>query len=225
MSLSLVDIIQNSLPQFCNNTNDKKQFETLSVNEFFKRIRYNSNQDAILVEIVRAYLRNMFSVIIKSNRDDAESIFISLPSRSMLMEPNFLFRFIEHLPEIIFLIDELEGSINRLNSLRVLMNRFKKRTLFSFLNYAEIDDVEKICFLTTLHFYMKGESCPSLQDVCKYLPKSYYFEFINRIENDRCILIQQDLIKLSFDNFRFEKGIKIQSRGIALMCNEFIPLV
>jgi len=36
---------------------------------------------------------------------------------------------------------------------------------------------------------------------------------------------QQNLIKMSSDNFRFEKGIKIQSRGIALMCNESISLI
>ena len=227
MDFNLVDVIQNSIPQTNQDKRQSNSEELISISEFFNRISSSKgiNQSILLVEIVRAYLQNKFSITNKTDNDKVDNIFITPPCKMILLEPNFLFRFIEHLPEIIYLIDAIEGLANRLKGLTILMKEFENRNLFSFLNQAEIDGVEKICMLTIIHFYIKGEACPSMQEVCKFLPKSKYFQFINRIENDTCVLIHQNLIKMSSDNFRFEKGIKIQSRGIALMCNESISLI
>jgi len=227
MDFNLLDVIQNSIPQINQNKRESNSEELISISEFCFRISSikGINQSKLLVEIVRAYLQNKFSITIKTDNEKVDNVFITHPCKMMLLEPNFLFRFIEHLPEIIYLIDAIEEPANRLKGLTILMKEFEKRNLFSFLNQAEIDGVEKICMLTIIHCYIKGEACPSIQEVCKFLPKSKYFQFINRIENDTCVLIHQNLIKMSSDNFRFEKGIKIQSRGIALMCNESISLI
>jgi hypothetical protein len=227
MDFNLVDVIQNSIPQINQNKRKSNSEELISISEFCYRISSSKgiNQSKLLVEIVRAFLQNKFSITIKTDNEKIDNAFITSPCKSILLEPNFLFRFIEHLPEIIHLIDAIEGTVYRLKNLTILMKEFENRNLFSFLNQAEIDGLEKICMLTIVHFYIKGEACPSIQEVCKFLPKSKYFQFLNRIENDTCILIHQNLIKMSADNFRFEKGIKIQSRGIALMCNESISLI
>jgi hypothetical protein len=227
MDFNLVDVIQNSISQINQDKSESNSEELISISEFCNRISSSKgiNQSILLVEIVRAYLQNKFSITIKTDNEKVDNIFITAPCKMILLEPNFLFRFIEHLPEIIFLIDAIEGPANRLKGLTILMKEFENRNLFSFLNQAEIDGLEKICMMTIIHFYIKGEACPSIQEVCKFLPKSKYFQFLNRIENDTCMLIHQNLIKMSADNFRFEKGIKIQSRGIALMCNESISLI
>lgn len=227
MSFNLLEVIQNSLYQDCNLRADENYKESITITDFVDRIRYNCNskQANLLIDITRAYLQDKFSVKIILDSDKVTNIFISGPSNVMLLEPNFLFRFIEHLPEIMQIIDAIEEPINRLRGLRVLMNEFSNRNLFCFFKYAEIDEMEKICFLTILHFYIKGETSPSLLQVCKYLPKSNYLHFLNRIENNTCILIQQDLIKLCLENYKFEKGLILQSRGIALMCNEPISLI
>ena len=227
MDFNLVDVIQNSIPQTNQDKRQSNSEELISISEFCNRISSSKgiNQSILLVEIVRAYLQNKFSITIKTDNEQVDNVFITAPSKLILLEPNFLFRFIEHLPEIIYLIDAIEGLANRLKGLTILMKEFENRNLFSFLNQAEIDGLEKICMLTIIHLYIKGEVCPSIQEVCKFLPKSKYFHFVNRIENDTCALIHQNLIKMSADNFRFEKGIKIQSRGIALMCNESISLI
>jgi hypothetical protein len=227
MDFNLVDVIQNSIPQINQNKRESNSEELISISEFCYRISSSKgiNQSKLLVEIVRAFLQNKFSITIKTDNEKIDNAFITSPCKSILLEPNFLFRFIEHLPEIIHLIDAIEGTVYRLKNLTILMKEFENRNLFSFLNQAEIDGLEKICMLTIIHFYIKGEACPSIQEVCKFLPKSKYFHFVNRIENDTCALIHQNLIKMSSDNFRFEKGIKIQSRGIALICNEPISLI
>ena len=227
MDFNLAEVIQNSIPKVSNDIRESKSEESISVIEFCNRICSSNgiNQSSLLVEIVRAFLQNKFSITIETDNEKIDNAFITSPCKSILLEPNFLFRFIEHLPEIIHLIDAIEGTVYRLKGLTILMKEFENRNLFSFLNQAEIDGVEKICMLTIIHFYIKGEACPSIQEVCKFLPKSKYFQFINRIDNDTCMLIHQNLIKMSADNFRFEKGIKIQSRGIALMCNESISLI
>ena len=227
MDFNLVDVIQNSIPQINQDKKESDSEKLISISEFCNRISSSKgiNQSILLVEIVRAYLQNKFSITIKTDKEQVDNVFITAPSKTILLEPNFLFRFIEHLPEIIYLIDAIEGPANRLKGLTILMKEFENRNLFSFLNQAEIDGLEKFCMLTIIHLYLKGEVCPSIQEVCKFLPKSKYFHFVNRIENDTCALIHQNLIKMSSDNFRFEKGIKIQSRGIALMCNESISLI
>jgi len=227
MDFNLVDVIQNSIPQINQNKRKSNSEELISISEFCYRISSSKgiNQSKLLVEIVRDFLQNKFTITIKTDNEKIDNAFITSPCKSILLEPNFLFRFIEHLPEIIHLIDAIEGTVYRLKNLTILMKEFENRNLFSFLNQAEIDGLEKICMLTIIHFYIKGEACPSIQEVCKFLPKSKYFQFLNRIENDTCILIHQNLIKMSSDNFRFEKGIKIQSRGIALICNEPISLI
>ena len=227
MDFNLLELIQNSVPQVCNDKKEPTPEESIPIREFCNHIcaSNSSNESKLLVEIVRAYLQNKFSITIRTDSEKIEGIFITAPSKLFLLEPNFLFRFIEHLPEIIHLIDAIEGPVQRLKGLTILMKEFESRSLFAFFKESEMDGLEKICMLTVIHFYLKGEACPSIQEVCKFLPKSKYFQFINRIQNDNCDLINQNLIKMSADNFRFEKGIKIQSRGIALMCNESISLI
>ena len=227
MDFNLVEVIQNSIPKISNDKRESKSEESISVNEFCNRICSSNgiNQSSLIVEIVRAFLQNKFSITIKTENEKIDNAFIMAPCKSILLDPNFLFRFIEHLPEIIYLIDAIEGPVYRLKNLTILMKEFENRNFFIFLNQAEIDGLEKICMLTIIHLYIKGEVCPSIQEVCKFLPKSKYFHFVNRIENDTCALIHQNLIKMSSDNFRFEKGIKIQSRGIALICNESISII
>jgi hypothetical protein len=227
MSCNLLEVIQNSLHQNCKPNIDENYNEYTTLTEFIDHIQsnYKPKQANLLIDIIRAYLQDKFSINIILENDNVTNIFISGPSNKMLLEPNFLFRFIEYLPEIIQMIDAIEGPVNRLNGLRILMKAFENRNLFRFLNFADIDDTDKICLITILHFYMKGIMCPSIMEVCKFLPKSNYLQFINRLENNSSGLIQQDLIKLIPENYRLEMSIKLQSRAIALMCNESISLI
>ncbi len=227
MSFNLLEVIQNSLHQDCNPRIDANQKKSITLTEFVIRIRSNCNPNEanLLIDIIRAYLQDKFSINNILDNDKVTNILISGPSNEMLLEPNFLFRFIDHFSEIIQIIDAIEKPINRLNGIRKLMKAFENRNLFRFLNFSDIDDTDKICLITILHFYMKGIMCPSVMDACKFLPKSHYFQFIHRLENESSVLIQQDLIKSIPENYRLEKAVKLQARGIALLCNEAIPLV
>jgi hypothetical protein len=227
MNFNLIEVIQKSIPEVCSSKQEKQTIEAVSVGEFFNRISSNNdvNLSSFLVDLVRAFLQNKFSISIRVDQQEGEVAYISAPSKRMLLEPNFLIRFIEYMPEIIHLVDEIGGAENRIKVLTNVTKEFERRNLFIFLNQAEADPVEKLCMLTILHLYIKGEACPSIQEVCKYLPKSKYLQFVNRVQNDSSILIQQKLIKMSSDNFRFDAGLKLQSRGIGLMCNELISLI
>lgn len=227
MNFNLIEVIQKSIPEVCSSKQEKQTIEAVSVGEFFNRISSNNdvNLSSFLVDLVRAFLQNKFSISIRVDQQEGEVAYISAPSKRMLLEPNFLIRFIEYMPEIIHLVDEIGGAKNRIKVLTNVTKEFERRNLFIFLNQAEADPVEKLCMLTILHLYIKGEACPSIQEVCKYLPKSKYLQFVNRVQNDSSILILQKLIKMSSDNFRFDAGLKLQSRGIGLMCNELISLI
>jgi hypothetical protein len=155
MDFNLLELIQNSVPHFCSDKKESTSEESIPIREFCNHIcaSNSNNESKLLVEIVRAYLQNKFSITIRTDSEKVEETFITAPSKLILLEPNFLFRFIENLPEIIHLIDAIEGPVHRLRGLTILMKEFESRNLFAFFNESEMDGLEKICMLTVIHLY------------------------------------------------------------------------
>jgi hypothetical protein len=205
----------------------ERSVERLSLEKFLKILKEKSNMDLQVhfIDLIDAFLNGQFGIELFDPANNSKHAYVVDNNLKILHEPNKLLRFIQQLDVIILMINEIFPDKGPLERLKIAFGGFRKKKVFQFLKLADIDLTEKIILITILKNYIDGNTAISLDDACKYLPKSLQIQFEYRIHDGVVGIINQNLIKTYKELFATRKYFLIQPRLLELMSNQSIELL
>jgi hypothetical protein len=185
----------------------------------------NTSANISYINIVKGFLTDKYTLIIKNQRLYDESlIYISKPDGSILLEPNMLIRMINNINKLVLLTDDVLSKPNRQEGIDAVFNLFQKKKFFQFLKLIEADYIEVMVLITLISLQINEHHNRSYepQELCKYLPKSSFITFYNRLVSGTSVIVNQQLVNSGSPK---EKGcffLNLHPRTYSLLGNEAI---